>query len=73
MVGSAAYKSLFLEAFMKEIKEERHFAGDVFYREGEIESLRPGNHCAYFFTHEHYKQSVVLGVGNQIQISLDPE
>jgi CRP-like cAMP-binding protein len=70
-IGPADYKSAFLESFMKEVKEERHFAGDVFYTEGEVENYTPNNHCVYFFTSDHYKQSVVLGVGNHVKISLD--
>jgi hypothetical protein len=30
-------KSLFLEKFMKEIKEERHFIGDILYHRGETD------------------------------------
>ena len=33
-LGPADSKSIFLEKIMKEIKEQRHFAGDVFYTVG---------------------------------------
>lgn len=56
---------------MKQIKEERHFPGDVLYTSGEIEGSKPFNHCAYFFTNVQYKHSVVLGVGRHIGIVLD--
>jgi len=35
-IGFADSKSVFLEQFMKEIKEERYFAGDIFYTQGEV-------------------------------------
>lgn len=70
-LGPADYKSVFLESLMKQIKEERHFPGDVLYTSGEIEGSKPFNHCAYFFTNVQYKHSVVLGVGRHIGIVLD--
>jgi hypothetical protein len=35
---------------MKDIKEERHYIGDIFYREGDIYGERDNQHSAYFYT-----------------------
>ena len=56
---------------MKEIKEQRYFAGDVFYTIDEREGAHPRNHCAYYYTNQSYDKSVVLGIGKHVDISLD--
>jgi hypothetical protein len=48
-------RSLFLQKIMKEIKEERHFVGNILYQQGDMYDDQPSKHCVYFYSKEHYK------------------
>lgn len=63
-------RSLFLENFMREIKEQRQFVGDIVYQCGEKWDSKEGGHAAYFFTKKEYEDSVTLGVGELPKMNL---
>lgn len=50
---------------MKDVREERHYTGDVIYAEGQSHSQTTEGHSAYYFTKTVYANTVMLGVGMQ--------
>ena len=53
---------------MRLVREQRFFAGDVLFGEGELEGSPTDNHCAYYFTASAYREAVALGVGEHLEI-----
>ncbi len=51
---------------MKLVSEQRFFAGDMLYEEGEVEGSIVDNHCGYYFTSSSYSEGVALGVGEHL-------
>lgn len=61
-------RSLFLENFMKSIKEQRQYVGDIIYRKGESSNRRKGGHSAFYFAKKEYVGAVTLGIGELPQL-----